>query len=559
MSAELGGVAGLGAADDLAPTRGPGLPASIDIFDTTLRDGAQFEGISLTVEDKLRVAEQLDRLGVRWIEGGYPQANPKDAEFFRRAPSELKLSTADLVAFGSTRRPLGKVDDDTTLRALVEAGVGTACIVGKSWDYHVLEALQTTLDEGAAMVGDSVRFLKGEGLRVFFDAEHFFDGYRANPEFALRVLEAAAVNGADCLVLCDTNGGSLPHDVERITAEVAATFDDVQIGIHTQNDSGCAVANSVAAVRGGATQLQGTVNGYGERTGNANLMTCIPNLQLKLGVRCLPEGRLERLTAVSRHVAELVNLPPHPSDPYVGASAFAHKGGLHTSALGKAGGATYEHIDPDVVGNHTRVLVSDLGGRSGMSLKAKELGVDLDDRAAAVLTDELKDLEAKGFVFEAADASLELLMRRAAGWRQPFFRIEGWRVTTYHRLPGDAAGAEGPEVDASVDTEATIKVWVGDERLIAVGEGNGPVNALDTALRRAILPSYPTLQHLLLIDFKVRVLDSSSGTGAVTRVLIDSTDGERTWSTIGVSENVIEASWQALMDSLQFGLLHAAE
>ncbi len=557
MSAELGGGAGLGAADDLAPTRGPGLPASIDIFDTTLRDGAQFEGISLTVEDKLRVAEQLDRLGVRWIEGGYPQANPKDAEFFRRAPTELKLSTADLVAFGSTRRPLGKVDDDTTLRALVEAGVGTACIVGKSWDYHVLEALQTTLDEGAAMVGDSVRFLKGEGLRVFFDAEHFFDGYRANPEFALRVLEAAAVNGADCLVLCDTNGGSLPHDVERITAEVAATFDDVQIGIHTQNDSGCAVANSVAAVRGGATQLQGTVNGYGERTGNANLMTCIPNLQLKLGVRCLPEGRLERLTAVSRHVAELVNLPPHPSDPYVGASAFAHKGGLHTSALGKAGGATYEHIDPDVVGNHTRVLVSDLGGRSGMSLKAKELGVDLDDRAAAVLTDELKDLEAKGFVFEAADASLELLMRRAAGWRQPFFRIEGWRVTTYHRLPGDVAGADGPDTDASVDTEATIKVWVGDERLIAVGEGNGPVNALDTALRRAILPSYPALQHLLLIDFKVRVLDSSSGTGAVTRVLIDSTDGERTWSTIGVSENVIEASWQALSDAVVWLLLHS--
>jgi 2-isopropylmalate synthase len=402
-----------------------------------------------------------------------------------------------------------------------------------------------------------VRFLKGEGLRVFFDAEHFFDGYKANPEFALRVLEAAAVNGADCLVLCDTKGGSLPHDVERITAEVAAAFDDVQIGIHTQNDSGCAVANSVAGVRGGATQLQGTVNGYGERTGNANLMTCIPNLQLKLGVRCLPEGRLERLTAVSRHVAELVNLPPHPSDPYVGASAFAHKGGLHTSALGKAGGATYEHIDPDVVGNHTRVLVSDLGGRSGMSLKAKELGVDLDDRAAAVLTEELKDLEAKGFVFEAADASLELLMRRAAGWRQPFFRIEGWRVTTYHRMPGDVAGADGPDTDASVDTEATIKVWVGDERLIAVGEGNGPVNALDTALRRAILPSYPALQHLLLIDFKVRVLDSSSGTGAVTRVLIDSTDGERTWSTIGVSENVIEASWQALSDAVVWLLLHS--
>ena len=532
---------------------------SIDIFDTTLRDGSQFEGISLSVDDKLRVAEQLEWLGVRWIEGGYPQANPKDAEFFIRAPAELKLSTAELVAFGSTRRPRGKVDDDPTLRALVAAGTGTVCIVGKSSEFHVTEALRTTLDEGVAMVAESVRFLKAEGLRVFFDAEHFFDGYASNPEFTLRVLEAAAMAGADCVVLCDTNGGSLPHDVERITAEVTAAFGaEVQIGIHTQNDSGCAVANAIAAVVGGATQLQGTVNGYGERTGNANLMTCIPNLELKLGLRCLPEGRLDRLTAVSRHVAELVNLPPHPADPYVGASAFAHKGGLHTSALGRAGGATYEHVEPAIVGNHTRVLVSDLGGRAGMSMKAAELGVELDDRAAAALTTELKQRESDGFVYEAADASLELLMRHASGWRQRYFRMEGYRVTTYHRLPV-AAGidpGDGDETGAAIDTEATVKVWIGDERFASVGEGNGPVNALDNALRGAIGSRYPVLDDLLLIDFKVRVLDSSSGTGAVTRVLIDSTDGDRTWSTIGVSENVIEASWQALSDAVVWLLLH---
>ncbi len=529
----------------------PVLPASVEIFDTTLRDGAQFEGISLTVEDKLKVAEQLDWLGVAWIEGGYPQANPKDEEFFRRAVGELHLETATLVAFGSTRRPAGKVDVDPTLAALVGAGTSTACIVGKSWDYHVTEALQTTLEEGVAMVGESVQFLKAAGLRVFFDAEHFFDGYRANPEYALRVLEAAATNGADCLVLCDTNGGSLPHDVQRITGEVAAYFgSDQQLGIHTQNDTGCAVANSVAAVLAGATQLQGTINGYGERTGNANLMTCIPNLELKLGVRCLPEGRLERLTAVSRHVAELVNLPPHAADPYVGQSAFAHKGGLHTSALGKAGGATYEHIDPEQVGNGTRVLVSDLGGRAGMAMKAKELGVDLDERAAGRLSEDLKVLEAQGFVFEAADASLELLMRAATGWQQDFFNVEGYRVTTYHRAP--LPGSTEP----AIDTEATVKLWVGDERLIAVGEGNGPVNALDQALRRVLVGAYPHLAHIHLTDYRVRILDGVTDTGAVVRVLIDSTDGEHAWTTIGVSANIIEASWQALTDALVWGLLH---
>jgi 2-isopropylmalate synthase len=547
---------------DDAPPGGqstPAVPTSVDIFDTTLRDGAQFEGISLTVEDKLRVAEQLDWLGVRWIEGGYPQANPRDAEFFRRAVRDLTLDTATLVAFGSTRRPLGKVDVDPTLAALVESGVSTSCIVGKGSAFHVTEALGTTLDEGVAMVSDSVRFLRAAGQRVFFDAEHFFDGYKADPEFSLRVLEAAAVEGAEVLVLCDTNGGSLPHEVQRIVAEVAAYFGpDQQLGIHTQNDSGCAVANSVAAVVSGVTHVQGTVNGYGERTGNANLMTVVPDLQLKMGIACLPEGRIDRLTAVSRHVAELVNLPPHAADPYVGASAFAHKGGLHTSALGKIGGASYEHIDPAMVGNHTRVLVSDLGGRAGMSLKAREFGVDLDDRAAAELSDRLKHLEAEGYQFEAADASLELLMRAAGGWEQPYFRLEGYRVTTYHRnaLRGGAPIEDGESI---VDTEASVKVWVGEERLVAIGEGNGPVNALDAALRQVLTQRYPELGRIHLTDYRVRVLEGAAATGAVVRVLIDSTDGDRAWSTVGVDSNVIEASWQALVDSLVYGILHASD
>jgi len=534
-------------------------PSAVDIFDTTLRDGAQFEGISLTVDDKLRVAEQLDWLGVRWIEGGYPQANPRDAEFFRRAGDELTLDTATLVAFGSTRRPLGKVDVDPTLTALVQSGVSTSCIVGKSSAFHVTEALGTTLDEGVAMVSDSVRFLRGEGQRVFFDAEHFFDGYKADPEFTLRVLEAAATQGAEVLVLCDTNGGSLPHEVQRIVGEVRSYFGpDQQIGIHTQNDTGCAAANSIVAVVAGATHVQGTVNGYGERTGNANLMTVVPDLQLKMGVTCLPEGRIERLTAVSRHVAELVNLPPHPADPFVGNSAFAHKGGLHTSALGKVGGASYEHIDPTVVGNHTRVLVSDLGGRAGMSLKAREFGVDLDDRAAAELSDRLKHLEAEGYQFEAADASLELLMRAAGGWEQPYFRLEGYRVTTYHRnaLRGGTPIDDG---ESMVDTEASVKVWAGDERYVAIGEGNGPVNALDAALRSVLTQRYPELGRIHLTDYRVRVLEGAEATGAVVRVLIDSTDGDRTWSTVGVDSNVIEASWQALVDSLVYGLLHASD
>ena len=531
------------------------VPDAVEIFDTTLRDGAQFEGISLSVEDKLRIAEQLDWLGVDWIEGGYPQANPKDEEFFRRARTELQLETATLLAFGSTRRPLGRIDDDPTLRALVEAGTEAVCIVGKSWDFHVIEALRTTLDEGIAMVGESVGFLVGADRRVLFDAEHFFDGYAANPEYALAVLEAAATNGAETLVLCDTNGGALPHDVQRVVGEVAAHFgDDIRIGIHTQNDSGCAVANSIAAVVGGATHVQGTVNGYGERTGNANLMTVIPNLTLKMGIATLPDGRLERLTAVSRHVAEVVNLPPHPADPYVGTSAFAHKGGLHTSALGRAGGASYEHVDPTTVGNGTRVLVSDLGGRAGMSMKAAELGVELDDRAAAELSERLKQLEAEGFVYEAADASLELLMRRASGWEQDYFAVEAYRVSAYHR-----EGPASPTGDVDLATEATVKIWIGEDRRAAVGEGNGPVNALDAALRAALNGRYPALDRIHLTDFKVRVLDGpgAADTGAVVRVLVDFTDGDRMWTTTGVSPNIIEASWEALVDGIVHGLLHS--
>ena len=545
-----GDATGVAAAPEAGTFPGIVLPDRVEVFDTTLRDGSQFEGISLSVDDKLRIAEQLDHLGVTWIEGGFPQANPKDAEFFRRAAAgELRLDTSQLVAFGSTRKPGGNAESDATLATLLGAGTGTLCIVGKGSAWQVRETLNTTLDEGRAMASDSVRFLKAAGRRVFFDVEHCFDGYKEDRDFTLSVIEAAALAGADCVVLCDTKGGSLPHEVQAITAEIARRFDGLPLGIHTQDDTGCAVANAVAAVLAGATQVQGTINGYGERTGNADLITVIPNLTLKLGIETLPEGRLERLGPVSRHVAELVNLPLDPAAPYVGTSAFAHKGGLHTSALRRAGTTAYEHVDPQLVGNHSRVLVSDLGGRTGMSMKADEFGVDLDAAEAATLNDTLKGLEADGWVFEAADASLELLMRSAGGWEQPYFRTEAYRVSGYHRADPDHP-AQGPHLS----TEATVKVWVGDERLAAVGEGNGPVNALDAALRTALARHYPDLERIHLTDFKVRVLDGGAATGAVTRVLIDSTDGDDTWTTIGVSPNVIEASWMALVDSLVYGL-----
>jgi 2-isopropylmalate synthase len=529
------------------------LPQAVEIYDTTLRDGSQLEGISLTVEDKLRIAEQLDYLGVHYIEGGWPGANPKDDEFFRRARTDLQLTTSTLVAFGSTRRAKGKVDDDPTLRNLVEAGVSTACIVGKAWDYHVTEALRTTLDEGVAMVADSIKFLKDAGLQVFYDAEHFFDGYKNSPEFSLRVLEAAAIAGVDCLVLCDTNGGSLPFDVERIVGEVTS-FIDAPVGVHFHNDTGCGVANALAAVRGGATQVQGTINGYGERVGNCDLVTIIPNLTLKMGVQTLPEGRLERLTSVAHHVAELVNFTVNPQQPYVGASAFAHKAGLHTSAISRRKDA-YEHIDPASVGNGTRFLVSEMAGRSTLELKASEIGLELDGKTLGDVVDTLKRLEYEGYHFEAADGSLELLLRGASGWEQSFFKLESFKVNVGHRGNGNALLTRSiGQLD--VETEATVKLWVGEQRIVATGEGNGPVNALDHALRLAIEPRYPALGRISLTDFKVRVLDTGKGTGAVTRVLLDSTNGEREWTTIGVSENIIEAAWQALVDSIVYGLLH---
>lgn len=534
------------AADELGP-RDPGVPAEVEVYDTTLRDGAQLEGISLTVDDKLRIADELDNLGVHFIEGGWPGANPKDIEFFERAGKELRFEHSTLVAFGSTRRPKGKVDDDPTLRNLLDAGTSAVCIVGKSSDFHVTDTLRTSLDEGEAMVADSVRFLTGAGVRVLFDAEHFFDGWKANPEFSLRILEAAAEQGAETLVLCDTNGGSLPHEVEAIVREITGHFrDDVKVGVHLHDDTGCGVANALAGVRGGATQVQGTMNGYGERAGNCNLTTIIPNLTLKMGVRTLPPGRMARLTAASHRIAEIVNITPDPQAPYVGSSAFAHKAGLHVSAIARRKDA-YEHVDPEVVGNDTRFVVSEMAGRATLDLKAQELGIELDGAVLHTVIDELKRLEHEGYHFEAADASLELLMRRAAGWTQPFFTVESFRVIV----------SEADEVRH--DTEAIVKLVIDGERLLRIGEGNGPVHALDAAIRSAIGERYPQLAKVHLTDFKVRVLDTAKGTAAVTRVLIDSTDGRRTWSTIGVNENVILAAWQALEDSLVYALLHGAD
>ncbi|NBY44901.1 MAG: citramalate synthase [Acidimicrobiia bacterium] len=516
----------------------------VEVFDTTLRDGMQVEGVSASVQDKLRIAEQLDFLGVHYIEGGWPGANPKDIEFFARARTELSLKTSTLVAFGSTRRPMGKVDDDPTLRNLVEAETSAVCIVAKCSAYHVEQALQTSLDEGVAMVSDSVKYLVANSRRVLVDMEHFFDGYKHNAEYSLRVLEAAVIGGATHLVLCDTNGGSLPNEIEKIVADVRRHIgNDVIIGIHCHDDTGCAVANSLAAVQSGARHVQGTLNGLGERTGNTNLTTVIPNLQLKLGYKCLPEGHLERLTQVSNHVAEVLNRPMNPQAPYVGASAFAHKAGLHVSAIARAKDA-YEHVSPELVGNGTRFLVSEMAGRATITMKAQELGIKLDGPAIGQVIDDLKRLEFEGYHFEAADASLELLMRRAAGWDQSFFKVESMRVITDEAASG------------TFTTEATVKVWVGETRSVFTSEGNGPVNAIDTALREALRASYPQLERVHLTDYKVRILDSGSATGAVTRVLIDATDGERTWTTIGVSANIIEASWRALEESLVYGLLH---
>ena len=520
---------------------------TIDLYDTTLRDGTQREGISLSVEDKLRVARVVDDLGVAYLEGGWPGANPKDTEFFKRAVGgELQLRRAVLTAFGMTRRPRSDAAGDPTLAALLAAETPVVCLVGKSWARHVTEALGTTPAEAVAMVADSVALLVQEGRRVFFDAEHFFDGHAHDAAFALDVVRAAAESGAECVVLCDTNGGAMPDRVEAVVGEVVRGLPGTQVGVHVHNDTDCAVANSLVAVRAGATHVQGTVNGVGERCGNANLMSIIPNLVLKMGLDVVSRKDLLRLTGVAHEVAEVMNLPPDAHAPYVGHAAFAHKAGLHVSALAKSADL-YQHVDPQVVGNDLRLLVSELAGRSTVVLKGEELGLDLAGDADAVtrILDRVKDLEHAGYTFEAADASFELLVREETGVASQQFRLESFRCIVERRD------------DGRMVAEATVKVWVGEERLIGTGEGNGPVDALDQAFRAAVNGRFPKLADVHLADYKVRIVDAGSGTGATTRVLVSSTDGEQEWQTVGVSPNIIEASWRAMRDAYDYGLLHS--
>jgi 2-isopropylmalate synthase len=514
------------------------------LYDTSLRDGAQQEGISLTVEDRLKIASWLDTLGVGYIEGGWPGSNPKDMEFFRRAP-ELRLRNAKLACFGSTRRSGGSAENDPQVRELLDSEAPTACIVGKASAAQVEEALRTTREENIAMITDTIRFLKSQGLEVFYDAEHFFDGYRHDAAYAVSVVKAAADAGADTVVLCDTNGGTLPIDVSITLRDVLEQV-SIPVGVHFHNDVECAVANSLLSVQLGASHVQGTVNGIGERCGNANLISIIANLKLKMGLDVVTDEQLRSLTGAAHAIAEICNVTPHSHAAYVGASAFATKAGLHTSGLTKMRGA-YEHVDPALVGNAPRLLVSELAGRSTIVLKGKELGIDLekDKDLAGQILNSVKDLEHVGYHFEAADASLELLMRRLAGLEREYFRLESFRVTIEKREGGEIA------------SEATVKLWARGERHIATAEGNGPVNALDRAMRLALVKFYPALEEIELTDYKVRILDEKKGTGAITRVLLESTDGTKEWSTIGVSPNIIEASWQALTDSISFGLTHA--
>jgi len=515
---------------------------NLEIYDTTLRDGSQQEGISLTVGDKLRIAGLLDELGVAYIEGGWPGALPKDDEFFARARKDLEFQNATLVAFGSTRRPSTRASNDSQLQDLLEAETTTICIVGKTWDYHVREALRTDLDEGLRMISESVSYLAANDRRVFFDAEHFFDGYRANSEYALKALRAAHEAGAERLVLCDTNGGTLPDEIIHIVERVGEVVPEAELGVHFHNDAGCAVASSLAAVRAGVRQIQGCINGYGERTGNADLCTIIPDLVLKMGLPVLSADRLAELAPTSHHVAEIVNIALDTHRPYVGSSAFTHKAGLHTSALARRPDA-YEHTPPGAVGNFTRMVVSEQAGRAAVVQRASELGLALDDESSRQVLAKVKELEHVGYQFEAADGSFELLVRRTLGWEQGFFEVESFRAFVERRS------------DKEVLAEATVKVLVGKQRIVTTGEGNGPVNALDEALRMALRDFYPEIDQLRLTDYRVRVLDSSDGTGARVRVLIETSDGDRSWSTIGVHDNVIEASWEALVDGLVIGLL----
>ncbi len=522
----------------------------VQLYDTTLRDGAQQEGISFSVEDKLKIARKLDELGIHFIEGGWPGSNPKDVEFFNRA-QDLNLSQAVLCAFGSTRRPHIKPEKDPNLQALIDAKTTVVTLVGKTWDKHVTHVLETTLEENLLMIADSIDYLKSKGLIVFFDAEHFFDGYKDNPDYALQTLKAADEVGADCIIPCDTNGGSLPHEVASIIEVVRGEIETL-LGIHTHNDGELAVANTLMAVRAGAVHVQGTINGYGERCGNANLCSIIPDLKLKMGVYCLSDENLAKLSEVSHYVSELANLPPMARQPYVGTSAFAHKGGVHVSGMTKWD-KSYHHIDPEIVGNRSAVLVSELSGVSNIVHKAKEQGFDLPHKGeeARRILEQVKLMESRGFQYEEAEASFELLIRRAQpDYHSPFELVDFMvMVERRRRLP-----INGEEMLA----EATVKVKVGEGVMHTASEGNGPVDALDKALRKALLEFYPSLAQVKLMDYKVRILDETAGTESQVRVLIEASDGEHDWRTVGSSTNIIEASWLALADSLEYWLLRKA-
>ncbi len=515
----------------------------IEIYDTTLRDGAQSEDISFSVEDKLRITERLDDLGLHFIEGGWPGSNPRDIEYFRKA-LKLQLKNSRLVAFGSTHRPRRKAARDETLKALVESGVDAVTIFGKSWDFHVLEALKVPLEENLAIIHDSVAYLKKKVGTVFFDAEHFFDGYINNPDYAMKCLAAAEQGGADCLVLCDTNGGTMTRDLADIVKRIRKGC-RTPLGIHVHNDGDCAVANSIAAVEAGAVQVQGTINGLGERCGNANLISIIPNLQVKLGMKCITLDQMTKLRDVSRFVNEIGNISHFKRQPFTGDSAFAHKAGIHVSAIRKRP-ETYEHMRPELVGNSQRVLVSDLAGRSNILRKAEEFGLRIESDSAQLQTivTNLKELESQGFQFEGAEASFELMMKKELGLHRRFFDLIGFRVIIEKRKEGEEPLSE-----------ATIMLKVSGHIEHTAATGKGPVNALDNALRKALETFYPELKEVRLHDYKVRVLTAGKGTTAKVRVLIESGDRENQWGTVGVSENIIEASYQALVDSIEYKLL----
>ncbi len=514
----------------------------IQIYDTTLRDGTQREGISLSCDDKLLIAQRLDELGVTFIEGGWPGSNPKDAEFFARA-RDTKWQRALIAAFGSTCRVGGGPEDDANIQALLDSGAPVCTVVGKTWTIHVTDVLRTTLDENLRIIEKSLAHLRAHGRRVVYDAEHFYDGYRADPAYALETLRAAIRGGAETLVLCDTNGGSLPWQVAEITRAVKAAVAH-PLGIHAHNDSETAVASSLVAVQEGAIQVQGTVNGYGERCGNANLCSVIPAIELKLGKRCLPDGHLQTLYDVAHLVAEVANLAPDEHLPYVGKSAFAHKGGIHVAAM-RRNAASYQHIVPELVGNRQRVVVSELSGRGNLLSKAEEFGLAAGD-VVGVLSD-IKALEAKGFSFEAAEASVAMMMKRAEKGYRPPFELVDFLVNVEHRS------------GRGIFAEAMVKMRVEGELLHTAAEGDGPVDALDRALRKALLPRYPEVSELRLVDYKVRILDGSNGAAATTRVLVDTQRDGRRWSTVGASANIIEASWLALVDAVEYGLTIASE